>query len=153
MRHFAYPVRLGRDGSLMTVAQDSEADVITATIGVLSYRKGFRLDRPGLGIDDPTFRQGGADLTAIRADLAEQEPRADLLISRNPPLLQTLVDIVTFTPRGLAGGGAAAPVSPPLLPPFVIGIDGGPPLAALLDDLDGGIPSSVYVGGVDGGTP
>lgn len=109
--HFDYPLRLGRDGSIVTVPQDSHADIVAATIGVLCYRRaqigpegeripGHRLDRPELGIDDPTFRQGGADLEALREVLAEQEPRADALIENDPTLLADLLDVVTVTPGG-----------------------------------------------------
>lgn len=108
--HFDYPLRLGRAGMFATNPQGSHGDVVAATIGVLSYRRaqvgpdgeqlpGHRMDRPELGIDDPTFRQGGADLDAIRDVLADQEPRAEELIERDPSLLPTLLDIVTVTPR------------------------------------------------------
>jgi hypothetical protein len=109
--HYDYPLRLGRDGSLVTVPQDSHADIVAAVIGVMSYRRtqigpngealpGHRLDRPGLGIDDPTFRQGGTDLEELREVLAEQEPRADALFDNDPQLLVDLIDVVTITPEG-----------------------------------------------------
>ncbi|MCA1571692.1 MAG: hypothetical protein LC798_15540 [Chloroflexi bacterium] len=95
--HFDVPLQLGRFGSFETNDQDSDADITAAAFGVLAYRKGYRTDRPELGIDDPTHRPGGADLEAIRADLAEQEPRIDPLLEREPGLLARLLDEVTVT--------------------------------------------------------
>lgn len=91
--HFDLPFRIN-NGTAVTVEQDSDADLLARTIAVLSYRKGYRIDRPWLGIDDPTHRQGGANLDAIREDLADQDPGAEAAISR--AALTQLVDTVTI---------------------------------------------------------
>lgn len=97
--HLTFPLRLGRDGSLASAEQDSLAEIESAVYGILAQRKGYRTDRPEVGLtNDPTFEQGGADLDAIRADLAEQEPRAEPLIERDPDLLARMLDDVSVTP-------------------------------------------------------
>lgn len=96
--HLTFPLRLGRGGSLAAAEQDSLEEVESAVYGILAQRKGYRLDRPEIGIDDPTFEQGGADIEAIRADLLEQEPRAEPLFERDPTLLARMIDEVSVTP-------------------------------------------------------
>lgn len=96
--HLIFPLRLDRNGSLAMAQQDSDADVESAVFGILAQRKGYRLDRPEVGIDGPEFEQGGADIEAIRADLAEQEPRSVALFERDPALLARMVDGVSVTP-------------------------------------------------------
>ncbi len=98
-RHLTFPLRLGRDGSLASAEQDSLEDIESATFGVLAQRKGYRTDRPEVGLtSDPAMEQGGADLDEIRGDLAEQEPRAEPLFERDPALLARMVDDVRITP-------------------------------------------------------
>lgn len=97
--HLTFPLRLGRDGSIVTAEQDSLAEVESAVFGILAQRKGYRTDRPEVGLtSDPTFEQGGADLDEIRADLAEQEPRSVPLFERDPASLQRMIDEVSVTP-------------------------------------------------------
>ncbi len=98
-RHLTLPLRLGRDGALASAEQDSLEEIESSTFGILAQRKGYRTDRPEVGLtSDPTFEQGGADLAEIRADLAEQEPRADPLFERDPALLARMIDEVRVTP-------------------------------------------------------
>lgn len=97
--HLTFPLRLGRDGSLVTAEQDSPEEVVSAVFGILAQRQGYRTDRPEVGLtSDPAMEQGGADLDEIRADLAEQEPRSVPLFERDPELLARMIDEVTVTP-------------------------------------------------------
>lgn len=91
--HFALPFRLD-GGSFATVDQDSEEDITACIIGILRSRIDYRDDRPELGTTDPTFRQGGPDLEALRAVIDTFEPRADRILSRHPAMLAGLVDHV-----------------------------------------------------------
>lgn len=97
--HFALPFRLGTDSQVVVVEQDSDAEIEASVIVILRSRLGYRDDRPEFGIADPTFRQGGADLEALREAVAEFEPRADLLFDREPALLEGLVDRVLIRPN------------------------------------------------------
>ncbi len=97
--HLTFPLRLGRDGSLASAEQDSLEEVESAVFGILAQRKGYRTDRPEVGLtSDPAMRQGGADLDEIRADLAEQEPRSVPLFERDPDLLARMLDEIDVTP-------------------------------------------------------
>jgi hypothetical protein len=96
--HLTFPLRLGRDGSLATAEQDSQADIESAVYGIITQRKGYRTDRPEVGITAPEFEQGGADIDAIRAEVEEQEPRAAPLFERDPALLARMMDEVSVTP-------------------------------------------------------
>ncbi len=97
-RHLTFPLRLGRDGSLAAAEQDSDEEIESAVFGILAQRKGYRVDRPDIGLtSDPAFEQGGADLDEIRADLAEQEPRSTPLFERDAGLLAKMIDEVRIT--------------------------------------------------------
>jgi hypothetical protein len=89
--HFALPFQLV-GASFATVDQDSDEDVVACIVGILRSRINYRDDRPEFGITDPTFRQGGADLEALRAVIDTFEPRAERVLSRDPALLGRLVD-------------------------------------------------------------
>lgn len=97
--HFDLPFRLDRHGSMVVNDQDSDEDIIASLKAILLWRRGHRLDRPDLGIDDPTFEQGGVNLDALHDLLVEQEPRAELLLARNPGLLTRMVDEITVDAR------------------------------------------------------
>lgn len=92
--HFDLPFRLGRDGSFTVNEQGSDADIQACMLSIVSQRVGYRDDRPELGVHDPVHRQGGADLEEVRQAIDEFEPRAHELISREPTLLNSLVDTV-----------------------------------------------------------
>lgn len=91
--HFDLPFRIN-NGAVVTVAQDSDADMLARTTAILSWRKGFRIDRPWLGINDPTHRQAGANLDEIREDLAAQDPVAEATVTRDLRVFGQLVDTV-----------------------------------------------------------
>jgi hypothetical protein len=98
--HFALPFTLGSNGAFATVDQDSDEDVMACVTVILRSRVGYRDDRPELGITDPTFTQGGADLEEIRDAISQFEPRSDRIIARDPEWLTGLIDHVTITAEG-----------------------------------------------------
>jgi hypothetical protein len=78
MTTLTWPLRLQGD-HLAAVEQDTDADVESCVVCVLSYPKGWRLDSPDFGRPEVTFRQGGVDLAALTAAVKDQEhgePRA-----------------------------------------------------------------------------
>jgi hypothetical protein len=99
-QHFDLPFRFGTNGSAVTVEQDSDADILARVTAILSWRKGYRIDRPGLGINDPTHRQGGANLDQIREQLADQDPAAEAAVTRDMAGFSQLVDSVIIDPGG-----------------------------------------------------
>ncbi len=74
-RHLVLPLRLGPDGGLATVAEDSVEEVAQSVAVILRTRPGERLAEPELGLADPAF----ADLPveALLGAVERWEPRAD----------------------------------------------------------------------------
>lgn len=75
MEALTWPLRLEGD-HLATVEQDSEADVDSCVVCVLSYPKGWRFDSPDFGRPEITFKQGGVDLAALTRAVRQSEPDA-----------------------------------------------------------------------------
>lgn len=71
-----YTIRAGR---AMTVEQHSTEEVEQCVKTILRTPLGTHIDDPELGIPDPTF--GGADYSAIEAQVAAGEPRAMTVFS------------------------------------------------------------------------
>ena len=92
--HFNLPFTLGHDGQFAVVDQDSDEDITVCVRAILLSRVGYRDDRPEVGITDPVHTQGGPNLDTLEATVAEFEPRADRLFSRDPTLLASIVDHV-----------------------------------------------------------
>jgi len=61
---------------LAAVEQDTDTDVESCIVAVLSYPKGWRFDSPGFGRPDVTFKQGGVDVAALTRAVNDSEPRA-----------------------------------------------------------------------------
>lgn len=98
-QHFDLPFRIN-NGTAVVVEQDSDADILARTTAIVSWRKGFRIDRPWLGINDPTHRQGGANMDEIREELADQDPAAEAAVTRDMDAFAQLVDTVIIDPGG-----------------------------------------------------
>lgn len=86
--HLSYPVRLvpGPMGGAVvfaTVKQDSDEHLLDRLHVVGRTPIGAHIDDPGFGVPDDVLRTNGADLTALRAALAESEPDAQTLTERD----------------------------------------------------------------------
>lgn len=81
--HLAVPFRLARDGSVATVDQDSDIELLQ-TVGVLiDTRPGDRQVVPDYGVDDLTFVPAtDVDGEWVADAAAEWEPRATLAVTR-----------------------------------------------------------------------
>lgn len=66
-------------GRLVTVEQDTDAEIAQCVYALLATEPGQRVELPEYGLEDQAFREGGADLTEIRAEIEEWEPRAEAL--------------------------------------------------------------------------
>lgn len=78
--HLAWPLRLGQDGHLAVVEQDTRQDVVQCVRVLLNTPVGYRLLSPEVGVDDPTFSIG-IDAAAVEQTLRRDEPRADVAVS------------------------------------------------------------------------
>lgn len=81
--HLALPLRLTGD-RFAAVQQDTEEELATTVLAILSYQLGSRIERPDFGIPDPALAQRPLDLTAMRRAVAAFEPRADFSVTELP---------------------------------------------------------------------
>lgn len=70
------PLRLGTNGSLVSVEQDSDADVASCVRCILSYQTGWLDANPAFGRAQLVFMQGGVDVAELTREVKELEPRA-----------------------------------------------------------------------------
>jgi hypothetical protein len=92
--HFAFPFQIGSDGQILTVEQDSDAEIEGCMATGLSWPLGTRDLNPDFGIDEQAFLQDGADLEEIRTALTVSEPRAIPLLEADDTLLDRMVQTV-----------------------------------------------------------
>lgn len=77
----SFPFRLHANGvSAVVVEQDSDDEILDCLEVLLSTEEGSREEAPSYGLDDQTFKQGGADLDQIIATISKWEPRADKIL-------------------------------------------------------------------------
>ena len=74
-RHFAFPIALGADGRIVTLEQDSTAEVAQSVALLLSTQPGERADVPDYGYTSPLGL--GVDPNEVAAVIGEWEDRAD----------------------------------------------------------------------------
>ncbi len=70
-----WPLRLAPNGTLATVEQDTEADLVSCTIGILATPQGWCDDLPEFGRPRVLFRQGGVNPQEIADSISEWESR------------------------------------------------------------------------------
>ena len=78
--HLRLPVRIGPDGTFLTVVEDSTAEIVQNVSVILRTRLAERLATPTLGTPDPVFR--GFDPQTALGLVADAEPRAVLELVR-----------------------------------------------------------------------
>lgn len=89
----SYPLRIDPStGTFAEVEQDSVDDVAGCVEAVLRTRVGERDELPGFGTPDLAFHELPLDMGELLLQVAEWEPRADLLIEEAP---QVLYDMTT----------------------------------------------------------
>jgi phage baseplate assembly protein W len=75
--HIAFPFeRDARTGKVRVVEQDTPEHVNSCCQTIIRCPTGFREDRPDFGIPYPEFRTAPFDVTAIRDQIRDLEPRA-----------------------------------------------------------------------------
>lgn len=95
--HLAFPLRLGPGGFLVTVDQDSDAEIAGCMATILLWPQGTRELDPEFGLPDQSFLDGGADLDEIREALLTQEPRAIESVVQDDRELANFVSAVRVT--------------------------------------------------------
>jgi phage baseplate assembly protein W len=86
----AWPLRVV-DGRLATVEQDSPEDIQQCLKAILLTRIGERPDLPEMGCAELVFGEQPLELDAIREVLARHEPRAAVLATTHPDLLDAAI--------------------------------------------------------------
>lgn len=93
--HFDLPFRFGANGHIAVVQQGSLDDVRNGVQAVLRTQLGTRMFVPQFGIDDPTFQTIPIDLVALQDQILASEPRASIILTELPDLIQQFVDNIT----------------------------------------------------------
>jgi phage baseplate assembly protein W len=77
--HFDLPFRYtGYPPKPAMVEQDSVDDVAVCVQAILLTEPGQRLGMPDFGVDDQSFRQGGASVDELKRAVMKYEPRVGL---------------------------------------------------------------------------
>lgn len=100
--HFAVPFRI-REGSALCVEQDSPEDVIQCVSAIVRTQKGFRLEIPGFGIDNPVMQENGPSIPELEAALRTWEPRADFTLEKKE--LEDVLSQLLKIKVGVRAGG------------------------------------------------
>lgn len=77
--HLAMPLRVV-SGRWVTVEQDSEDEVAQCVRNICAFERGYRVEDPAFGIQDPTFTTMPIDVADISQALEEYEERAQVTI-------------------------------------------------------------------------
>lgn len=94
----AVPFRLHHDGTKAhTVEQDSLEEITQCVETILKTPLGSRMENPEFGVPDSAFLEGGADLEDLALAISQWEPRADVILERDPEVLEHWVDNVNIT--------------------------------------------------------
>lgn len=99
-RILAFPFRLGRDGSVATVQQETIEGHSQQVAAYLLTNVGERPLVPGFGIVDPTFELDGLEEAEVRAAVAQFGPPVDIVGLRpniSPDDIQTMRVIVALS--------------------------------------------------------
>lgn len=88
------PLERGRDGHLLTVPQDSDADVAQCLLAIGRTRPGDRWDELEMGVHPQTFGEQPIDTSELAHALARYEPRRPVDITQHTPELAAAVDQV-----------------------------------------------------------
>jgi len=89
--HFDLPLRFDPGQSRMAeVEQESVEEILACVLAVMLCERGFRVDVPEFGIDDPTF-DPVVDTDLLRSQIELWEPRAQLALGQRRDELDQLI--------------------------------------------------------------
>lgn len=99
--HIAWPFSLEASGrSLKYHEQDSDDEIFDCVEVILRTPIGVRIEIPDYGSRQQEFASPGARREELIAAVARWEERAELVIERNPDLLDELVDRLRVGVKG-----------------------------------------------------
>jgi hypothetical protein len=104
--HFDLPFQLGPAGANV-VEQDSIEDISNCVIAVASTHIGWRELVPTFGIPDLTLRRQPLGADDISNWIANQEPRAQMVVEESPDGYDKLISRVNLGVSNVAKGGGA----------------------------------------------
>lgn len=81
--HIALPIRFAA-GAVVTVQQDTTAEIANCVAAIVSFPIGYREDQPEFGIPDPEFELRPLNTAEIEEIIETYEPRAALTITEAP---------------------------------------------------------------------
>lgn len=91
--HFDYPFRFSTPQAAV-VEQDSIEEIVECCLAILLCPRGYRVELPDFGIDDPTFSSPVVDQASIRRAIETWEPRAETVLSQDVDDVDELVQHV-----------------------------------------------------------
>jgi hypothetical protein len=106
--HLDFPLRLDpKTGHLATVEQDSPDDLATCINVVLHTFLGERDELPRFGVAEMALSREPLDLELLAQQVIASEPRAAVLLERDPDLFEQLVDgIARLRVQSIGGADA-----------------------------------------------
>lgn len=100
--HFDLPFRF-EGGKAAVVEQDSLDEHVACIRAILAFPLGFRSELPDFGVSDMVFKKqssrGAGD--ELRAAISLWEPRAEVLITDEPDLVDEMVRQIGIEVRGV----------------------------------------------------
>lgn len=103
--HFDLPFQLGANGARV-VEQDTVEDVANCVTAVVATHLGWRAEVPTFGIPDMTMKRTPLGSDDISNWIANQEPRALLLVQEYPDKTDQLVDYINVGVSIVQKGGS-----------------------------------------------
>lgn len=99
--HFQVPF-VFREGSALCVEQNSDADIMQCANAIARTPRGYRLELPEFGVQNPILEENGPSLQELHHALDLFEPRARYLLSKKQfeDILSSLVTIGVETNNG-----------------------------------------------------
>jgi phage baseplate assembly protein W len=91
--HLDFPLRFD-GGQPVYVEQGSDDDILACVHCIVTTPRGSLPDAPTFGITPPEFAEVHlVDMDRLREEIIEWEPRADLLMSQQPDLMNRIANI------------------------------------------------------------
>lgn len=88
--HLHFPLRVAPNGSMRVVEQDTVEEIVQSVSVFLRTKQGERIELPGYGVEDPTFKVD-FDLQVVTAELLDWEPRAEVIMTDDVDIQDELV--------------------------------------------------------------
>jgi phage baseplate assembly protein W len=87
--HFAFPFRFV-GGRPLTVSQDSDAEIEQGVRVLLLSQLGERVEAPGFGVEDQTFKRQ-LDEVEVRLAASEWDERVEIAIKETPDAANAMI--------------------------------------------------------------